>query len=89
MALIDNAVDGLIGSLVTGGIGLLAMWLSRRSRGPKEEKAWQDRAEELTKLITAQFSNEISYLRKQLDGCQEECRRLNRIINRQIRGGGQ
>ena len=89
VALIDNAIDGLIGSLITGGVVLVVMWYTRHTRESRQEEAWQKRADELSDLIAKQFSNEIAYLRRQLARCQDECKRLNRIINRQIsRGSG-
>ena len=84
MALIDNAIDGLIGSLVTGGVALIVMWYTRHTRESRQEEAWQKRADELSELIAKQFSNEIAWLRRQYNACQDECKRLNRIINRQI-----
>lgn len=88
MSLIDNAINGLIGSLITGGVAAVAMWYTRHSRESRQEAEWQKRADELSELIAKQFSNEIAWLRRQLRGCQDECKRLNRIINRQNRGNG-
>lgn len=88
VALIDNAINGLFGALITGGVAVLVAWYTRRSREARQDAAWQKRADELSELIAKQFSSEIAWLRRQLRGCQDENRRLNKILNRQQRGSG-
>jgi hypothetical protein len=63
IALIDNAIQGLIGALITGCLGAYALWRSDRTQ--------RHRKDELTKAYQA----EITYLRAELAKCQAQRRR--------------
>ena len=86
MGLVDNAMTGLAGAVLTGALGLFTFWLSRRSRRPRLKEAWRARAEELTERITeeltAQFKSEITYLRTQLGRCHSENQRLSTLLSK-------
>ena len=75
MALIDSAVDGLFGAIVSGTFAAGIFWWTNRGRRSQLDDAWRKQADELDERLSKQYRGEIAYLRKQLDDCQAENRR--------------
>lgn len=86
MALVNSAVDGLFGAVVSGGAALGLWWFGRK-RGPQLDDAWRKQADELDERLSKQYLGEISYLRRALTLCQAETKRLNQLLNKK-RGDG-
>lgn len=87
MALIDSAVDGLFGAIVSGGVAFGIFWWTGKGRKHQLEDAWRRQADELDERLSKQYEGQISWLRKQLDACQIEGRRLNDALNKRRRDG--
>lgn len=94
MELLPDATAGLYTAVVSGLFGVLIWWLRRRDERPARADAQQRQMEalrdELRTANAARVNDLLSRIAEQdrdLDSAHAEVRRLNRLLNRQQRGG--
>ena len=78
--MIDSAVNGLAAALVSGVVGLVTFFLTRRARRSQIADAWREQAEEIARRLHQQYRDQISYLRRENAAKDTEIRRLNKIL---------
>lgn len=95
MGLLPSITEGLAAATVTGLLGIVTWYLTKRSERPAKRDAWQKNAEALRNELRSVYTAQIGDLQSQVAAADRaierkdaEISRLNKLLNRQQRGGG-
>jgi hypothetical protein len=79
--------DGLLGAVIAAGVSAFTFWRTGKRTRSQLADAWKIRADELDTRITNQWQEQIGFVKQQLEQCQSETARLQKLLGREQRRG--